>query len=119
MVTPGTAAKGRIIAVWGPAGAPGRTLVAANIAGELAAEGQSVLLVDADSYGASVAALLGLLDEAAGLAQACRLADHRHQVRRHLWSAAGRLRMVLGRQPVWSAVAGMKRNGRPDPQRRR
>ncbi|CAH0179234.1 Iron-sulfur cluster carrier protein [Arthrobacter sp. Bi26] len=71
----GTAAKGRIIAVWGPAGAPGRTLVAANMAGELAADGQSVLLVDADSYGASVAALLGLLDEAAGLAQACRLAD--------------------------------------------
>lgn len=69
---PGT---GRIIAVWGPAGAPGRTLVAANIAGELAAEGKSVLLVDADSYGASVAAVLGLLDEAAGLAQACRLAD--------------------------------------------
>lgn len=69
------AGSGRIIAVWGPAGAPGRTLVAANIAGELAADGQSVLLVDADSYGASVAALLGLLDEAAGLAQACRLAD--------------------------------------------
>jgi MinD-like ATPase involved in chromosome partitioning or flagellar assembly len=74
-VTAGPGAKGRIIAVWGPAGAPGRTLVAANIAGELAAEGRSVLLVDADSYGASVAALLGLLDEAAGLAQACRLAD--------------------------------------------
>lgn len=74
-VTAGPGAKGRIIAVWGPAGAPGRTLVAANIAGELAAEGHSVLLVDADSYGASVAALLGLLDEAAGLAQACRLAD--------------------------------------------
>ncbi len=73
--TGGSAARGRIIAVWGPAGAPGRTLVAANIAGELAAEGKSVLLVDADSYGASVAALLGLLDEAAGLAQACRLAD--------------------------------------------
>ena len=74
-VTASPAAKGRIIAVRGPAGAPGRTLVAANIAGELAAEGHSVLLVDADSYGASVAALLGLLDEAAGLAQACRLAD--------------------------------------------
>ncbi|MET3808930.1 chromosome partitioning protein [Arthrobacter sp. UYEF3] len=67
--------SGRIIAIWGPAGSPGRTLVAANIAGELAAEGKSVLLVDADSYGASVAAVLGLLDEAAGLAQACRLAD--------------------------------------------
>jgi Mrp family chromosome partitioning ATPase len=68
-------ATGRIIAVWGPAGAPGRTLVAANIAAEMAAQGKSVLLVDADSYGASVAAVLGLLDEAAGLAQACRLAD--------------------------------------------
>lgn len=67
--------EGRIIAVWGPAGAPGRTTVAVNIAGELAAEGKSVLLVDADSYGASVAAVLGLLDESAGLAQACRLAD--------------------------------------------
>jgi len=72
---PGETGTGRIIAVWGPAGSPGRTLVAANIAGELAAEGKSVLLVDADSYGASVAAVLGLLDEAAGLAQACRLAD--------------------------------------------
>ena len=72
---PERAVTGQLIAVWGPAGSPGRTLVAANIAGELAAEGKSVLLVDADSYGASAAALLGLLDEAAGLAQACRLAD--------------------------------------------
>lgn len=72
---PPASGTGRIIAVWGPAGAPGRTFVAANIAGELAAEGKSVLLVDADSYGASIAAVLGLLDEAAGLAQACRLAD--------------------------------------------
>jgi MinD-like ATPase involved in chromosome partitioning or flagellar assembly len=66
---------GKIIAVWGPAGSPGRTFVAANIAGELAADGKSVLLVDADSYGASIAAVLGLLDESAGIAQACRLAD--------------------------------------------
>jgi len=73
--TPAPAGTGQLIAVWGPAGSPGRTLVAANIAGELAAEGKTVLLVDADSYGASVAAMLGLLDEAAGLAQACRLAD--------------------------------------------
>jgi Mrp family chromosome partitioning ATPase len=66
---------GKIIAVWGPAGAPGRTTLAANIAGELAADGKGVILVDADSYGASIAAVLGLLDESAGLAQACRLAD--------------------------------------------
>jgi len=72
---PAPVGSGKVLAVWGPAGAPGRTLVAVNIAGELAAEGKSVLLVDADSYGASVAGVLGLLDEAAGLAQACRLAD--------------------------------------------
>ena len=50
-------------------------MVAVNVAAELAAAGQSVLLIDADSYGASIAASLGLLDESAGLAQACRLAD--------------------------------------------
>lgn len=66
---------GRIIALWGPVGSPGRTTLAVNVAGELAAEGKDVILVDADSYGASVAAVLGLLDESAGLAQACRLAD--------------------------------------------
>lgn len=66
---------GRITAVWGPAGAPGRTTVAINMAAELAAAGTSVLLVDADTYGASVGASLGLLDESAGLAHACRLAD--------------------------------------------
>ena len=71
----GASGPGKIIAVWGPAGSPGRTLLAVNMAAELAAEGKSVLLVDADSYGASVAGFLGLLDESAGLAQACRLAD--------------------------------------------
>lgn len=72
---PPPSGAGRIIAVWGPAGSPGRTFIAANMAGELAAEGKSVLLIDADSYGASIAAVLGLLDESAGVAQACRLAD--------------------------------------------
>ncbi|MHA7153652.1 AAA family ATPase [Arthrobacter sp. TMN-50] len=71
-LSPGT---GEITAVWGPAGSPGRTTVAVNLAAELAAHGRSVLLIDADTYGASVAAFLGLLDESAGLAHACRLAD--------------------------------------------
>jgi len=72
---PDSPGAGSIIAVWGPTGSPGRTFVAANMAGELTAVGKSVLLIDADSYGASIAAVLGLLDESAGLAQACRLAD--------------------------------------------
>ncbi|MEA5453103.1 chromosome partitioning protein [Sinomonas sp. JGH33] len=71
----GAAATGEIIAFWGPTGAPGRTTLAINAAAELVRAGKSVLVVDADTYGASVAAQLGLLDEAAGLAQACRLGD--------------------------------------------
>jgi MinD-like ATPase involved in chromosome partitioning or flagellar assembly len=68
-------ADGKVIAVWGPAGAPGRTLLAVNLAAEHAAAGRRVLLVDADTYAAGVAAYLGLLDESAALAHACRLAD--------------------------------------------
>jgi MinD-like ATPase involved in chromosome partitioning or flagellar assembly len=66
---------GTIVAVWGPAGAPGRTTFAVNFAAEAAADGKTVLLMDADTYGSSVAASLGLLDESAGVAQVCRLAD--------------------------------------------
>lgn len=63
-----------MIAVWGPAGAPGRTTVAVNLAAEIAAAGHSVALVDADPYGGTIAPSLGLLDEAPGFASACRLA---------------------------------------------
>ncbi|GAA5027526.1 hypothetical protein GCM10023258_22330 [Terrabacter aeriphilus] len=65
-----------VLAVWGPTGAPGRTTIATTLAAELAARGVSCLLVDADTYGGSVAQTLGLLDEAPGIAAACRAADH-------------------------------------------
>lgn len=64
----------RVIAVWGPTGAPGRTTFAIAIAAELALRGQRVALVDADTYGGTIAPALGLLDEAPGFAAACRLA---------------------------------------------
>ncbi len=67
-------APSRIIAVWGPAGAPGRSMVAASLASALAASGRETLLVDADTTAASIALALGLLDESAGLAAACRSA---------------------------------------------
>ncbi|HRW17794.1 MAG TPA: hypothetical protein P5181_03000 [Dermatophilaceae bacterium] len=67
--------RGRIIAVWGPSGAPGRTSVAVAVASELALLGREVLLVDADTYGGSVAQTLSVLDEAPGVAAACRAAD--------------------------------------------
>ncbi|NCT91376.1 hypothetical protein GXB85_10485 [Cellulomonas sp. APG4] len=69
---------GRVVAVWGPTGAPGRTTVALGVADALtrvaAAENASVLLVDADTYGGTVAQQIGLLDEAPGLAAATRTA---------------------------------------------
>jgi MinD-like ATPase involved in chromosome partitioning or flagellar assembly len=65
----------RVIAVWGPTGAPGRTTVALGLAAELAHRGARTLLVDADTYGSSVAQSLALLDEAPGMAAAARAAD--------------------------------------------
>jgi MinD-like ATPase involved in chromosome partitioning or flagellar assembly len=64
-----------VIAVWGPTGAPGRTTIATTLAAELAGRGTEVLLVDADTYGGCVAQALGLLDEAPGIAAACRAAE--------------------------------------------
>jgi Flp pilus assembly CpaE family ATPase len=72
-LVPGT---GRLIAVWGPTGAPGRTTVAVTLASEVAATGQSTLLIDADVYGGVVAQVLGLLEEAPGVAAAARMANN-------------------------------------------
>ncbi len=67
-------ARARVLAVWGCPGAPGRTMVATSLASALAGRGHATLLVDADTTAASVALALGLLDESAGLAAACRSA---------------------------------------------
>lgn len=68
-----SARRGTVLTVWGPAGAPGRTTVAIALAGELAALGQRVALIDADTHAAANAPALGLLDEAPGIAAAARL----------------------------------------------
>lgn len=67
--------RGQVVAVWGPTGAPGRSTLAATLASEIAAGGTSVLLVDLDTYGAAVAQLLGVLDEAPGLVAAARASE--------------------------------------------
>ena len=72
-VVPGT---GRVVAVWGPTGAPGRTTIAVNLASEIAAAGQPALLIDADVYGGVIGQLLGVLEEAPGLAAAARMANN-------------------------------------------
>ena len=68
-------ARRRLIAVWGPTGAPGRSTVAAGLAGAFARRGLETLLIDADVYGGSQAIALSLLDESPGLVAACRAAE--------------------------------------------
>jgi MinD-like ATPase involved in chromosome partitioning or flagellar assembly len=94
------ARRGTVIAVWGPTGAPGRTTVAVTLADEVARLGRSALLVDADVYGGTIAAVLGLLDESPGLAAACREAATRRLDATALaalcWQLGPRLRVLTG-----------------------
>lgn len=93
------AAAGRVITVWGPAGAPGRSTLAAALAAELARRGRRTTLVDADPCGGSLAQQLGVMDEVSGLLAAARLVQSGHleerfdSVRRDL---GGGLSLVSG-----------------------
>lgn len=101
--------RGSVITVWGPVGSPGRSTVAAGIAAELCAAGHSVILADADSYAASQAIALGLLDEAPGFAAACRLAGVDGLSRSELDRIGQRVR--IGRTEHW-VLTGISRANR-------
>lgn len=94
------AGSGRVVAVWGPTGAPGRTTVAVGLADEAARLGVDTLLVDADVYGGVVAQVLGLLDESPGLAGAARQAANggldEQTLVRLAWSVRPGLRVLTG-----------------------
>ena len=66
---------GRIVLVWGPHGAPGRSTVSASLAHGLAACGGAIL-VDADVEAPSLVQLLGMPEDSSALAGAARLATH-------------------------------------------
>lgn len=66
---------GRVVAVWGPTGAPGRTTVAIGLAAARAAAGSPGVLVDLDPYGGAVAQHLGVLDEVSGVLATARMAN--------------------------------------------
>lgn len=96
------------IAVWGPSGAPGRSTIAASLAGAFAHAGRDTVLVDADTYGGSVAQMLAMLDEVSGLMAACRaanqgradeVADHLLEVEPHLLLLSG-----IARSDMWPQV---------------
>lgn len=98
-------ASGRVLVVWGPAGAPGRTTTAVALSAAAAAAGRPTVLVDVDPYGGAVAQHLGVLEEVSGLLAASRLA------------AGGTLGVgvhgvVRGLGPGWSVVTGLPRPDR-------
>jgi Flp pilus assembly CpaE family ATPase len=101
---------GRIFAIWGPTGAPGRTTLAVNIAAEISMLGRATLLADADTYGGAVAQVLGLLDEAPGLAGAARAANNGQldlaSLARHARQVTPQLRVLTGitRTERWPEV---------------
>ncbi len=113
--------RGAVIAVWGPAGAPGKTTLAAAMAYDLA-QHEHVLLVDVDTYGGAVAQTLGLLDEAPGIAALARASLHGtltdETVARHALVVSPNLRVLSGitrpdrwpelsptaLEPVWELV---------------
>jgi MinD-like ATPase involved in chromosome partitioning or flagellar assembly len=97
----------RIITVWGPAGAPGRTTIAAALAIELARGGGHVGLIDADSHAPSLALTVGVPDEGPGFAAACRQAELGLLDPREL----ARIAVPLGRTGV-EVLAGLNRPSR-------
>lgn len=64
-----------VLAVWGPAGSPGKSTIATNLASELSLAGERVLLIDLDTLAPSLALGLGLVDTPAGLSACLRLAE--------------------------------------------
>ncbi|UPK76175.1 hypothetical protein MU582_05920 [Nocardioidaceae bacterium SCSIO 66511] len=98
---------GRLVTVWGPTGAPGRSTVALGLAAESADSGTPTLLIDADTYGGSIAQLLAVLDEVSGLLAAARSADTGSldlaDLTRHVRQVGPTLRLLtgIGRADRW------------------
>lgn len=109
--------NGTVLAVWGPAGAPGRTTMAICLAAELAASGATVVLADVDTHSGSIAPALGLLDEAPGFAAACRLAGAEaltqaelERIGQRYLSARGSFWVLtgIGRPSRWPELSGAR-----------
>jgi Mrp family chromosome partitioning ATPase len=75
LTDPGLA--GKFVAVWGPIGSPGRSQISTALAYAWADHGARVLLIDADTYGASLHHQFALPDaHGSGLLEVCRDARH-------------------------------------------
>lgn len=107
-VSPESPVAGVVIAVWGPHGAPGRSVIAASVASAWAARGRRVTLVDADSRGGAQAQMFALLDDVSGLVAACRSANNGslHQVLGHALDVEPGLKLLSGvaKADMWAQV---------------
>jgi hypothetical protein len=74
IAVPASVSAGPIIAIWGPAGSPGRSTIALCLAVTLARRGERVMLVDGDTYAPSLAPLLGLHTPHSGVVSLSRQA---------------------------------------------
>lgn len=96
---------GRLVVVWGPTGAPGRSSLAVSVAAASAANGHRTALVDADAYGGSISQLLGVLDEVSGVMAACRDVNRGRPdgIAAHLLQVAPRWHLLTGvpRADMW------------------
>lgn len=97
-----------LVAVWGPAGAPGRSSVALGLAASAAARGVDTVLVDADTYGGALGQMLGVLDDVSGVVAACRAANNGRagEAVDHLLEIDPHLRLLTGlpRGDMWQQV---------------
>ncbi len=101
------ASTGRVLAVWGGPGSPGRTAVAVHLAVESALGGRTTLLLDADVWAGSVAQTLGLA-ESPSLTQAARAAAEggSEPLAAYVQDAPRGLRVLAGlpRAELWPEV---------------
>jgi len=103
--------NGRLVAVWGPKGSPGRTRVAIELAYELEGSSASCMLLDADPFGGDVIQTLGILDELPTLVWAARQAAHgdldEEQILRYLRKPEGGPAIIPGlpRGDLWADVS--------------
>lgn len=109
------AGAGRLVAVWGAPGSPGRTSVALHLALEATRTGVSALLVDGDVWSPSLAQLVEV-DESPSVAGAARLAAEGwpKPLGSCLQEGPGGLRLLTGlpraelwpelRERAWTAV---------------
>ena len=95
-------ALGRLIAFWGPPGAPGRTTLALAVAHTVARRGIETIVIDGDSRAPGVAAALGVLDADSGLPTVANLADRGalnvYSLARHARQLDGNWRVLTGLQ---------------------